>query len=254
MESDPIQSPNELPAPPPKRRSWLKVIGIVALVITGLAVVGLLIGPEVAPNGPLFEEDFAQAPYSLSTDSDRFVELTVVDQRYRATIKDGSPPQLVRHVFTHSHGSLSFEASVTYPADTGAAFASVGCWGGESAYVLLMTSESEVGLLETIRESTGERQPLTDLIAQEAARPGRPNRLRIECVGGGTGPTVVSGYLNGEPVLSVAVPDGYDSFDAVGFFLAAEQGGSFWIDDLIARDERPRPAMSPVPPIDPNEP
>jgi hypothetical protein len=244
----------ETPPPPaPKRRRWLEVVGAIAIALVALAGLGYLVEPDAGTDGVVFEEDFAQEPYGLSTDSDRFVELAVVDERYRVTIHDGTGPQLARHVFSHTYDAVSLEASVTHPTDMGdSAFAAVGCWAGDSSYLLLLSSGGEAGLLETISESTGERRPLTELEAQDAARPaGEPNRLRIECVGGGTRPTLVSGYLNGEPIFSVAVPDGYDSFNAVGFLLVAEDSGRFWIDDVVARNERRSPSLSPVAPVDP---
>jgi hypothetical protein len=129
---------------------------------------------------------------------------------------------------------------------------SVGCWSGDSAYLFVLLGDGTVGLLETVSESTGDRRPLTDAIATDSIRPpGEPNRLRIDCVGGGVEPTIVSGWVNGQPVASVAVPDGYDSFVAVGFFMGSETSGTeFVVDDVIAAAERPSPATSPVPPME----
>jgi hypothetical protein len=78
---------------------------------------------------------------------------------------------------------------------------------------------------------------------------GEPNRLRIDCVGGRDGgSTVVSAYVNGTPVVSVEIDDGYDSFSAIGFFMAAhEDGATFSADDVIVTATRHAPGMSPVP-------
>lgn len=238
------------PLPPPRRRHRvLETIGVIAIVLVGLGVVGAIIGPG---DDVIFREDFDSDEVGFSTDSDRFVDLSVVDGEYQVTIKDGSVPQLVRHVFDHTHDGLSLEATIVHPAEAGEdTFASVGCWAGDSAYQLMMAPDGDVGLLETVSESTGERLALTELTPSAAARPaGQPNRLRIDCVGGGKDATVVSGYVNGEAMLSVAIPEGYDSFNAVGFFLTAADGARFTIDDVMASEERPEPGMSPAPPRD----
>lgn len=238
------------PQPAPRRRHRvLEAIGVITIVLVGLAVVGAIIEPE---GGVLFREDFDSDEVGFSTDSDRFVDLSVVDDAYQVTIKDGSVPQLVRHVFDHTHDGLSLEATIVHPAEAGEdTFASVGCWAGDSAYHLMIPPDGDVGLLETVSESTGERLALTELTPADAARPaGQPNRLRIDCVGGGKDATVVSGYVNGEAVLSVAIPVGYDSFNAIGFFLTAVNGARFTIDDVMASAERPEPGMSPAPPRD----
>ena len=112
---------------------------------------------------------------------------------------------------------------------------SVGCWAADSAYLLIFLPTGEGAIVETVSEHTGERRELTESVTVPGARPrGEPNRLRIDCVGGGRGPTVVSGWVNGQPVVSVAVPDGTDSFNAVGFWVASSANGTeFSIDDVL---------------------
>ncbi|MBA3738184.1 MAG: hypothetical protein H0W97_06420 [Actinobacteria bacterium] len=239
--------PNPPPPPPKRRRRMLETIGVIAIVLVGLGIVGAIIGPE---NGVIFREDFESDEVVFSTDSDRFVDLSVVDGAYQVTIKDGSIPQLVRYVFDNTHDGVSFQATIVHPAEADEdTFASVGCWASDSAYQLVMAPDGDVGLLETVSERTGERLALTELIPSSAARQtGQPNRLRIDCVSEGKDDTVVSGYVNGEAVLSVAIPGGYDSFNAVGFFLTATDGARFTIDDVMTSAGRPEPGMSPVPP------
>ena len=244
-----------LPPPPPeppkrRRKAWLIgiIVGSVGMLVA-LAVIGYLItsrGSEV-----LLEEDFASGEHEFSSDSDRFVDLSVVDGAYRILIKDASHPQIVRANFGLSHDGLRFEATVTQVvADKDWVF-SVGCWTGQSGYLFLMDSSGKVAIAETVNESTGEGRLLTDLAPTDATRsPDQPNRLRIDCVGGGREPTIVSGWVNGEPVVSVAVPDGYDSFSLVGFFVVSEaDGAEFRVDDVVAAAERPPPATSPVLPV-----
>ena len=113
----------------------------------------------------------------------------------------------------------------------------------------MLAVNGDVGFVETSGEFGSERRLLAHVVATDASRWG-PSRLRIDCVSDGSGPTMVSGYLNGEPVGSIAVPDGHASFDAVGFFVvASSEGTAYRIDDVVAAAGRPAPAMSPVPPI-----
>jgi hypothetical protein len=230
-----------------RRHRVLEAVGAITLVLVAIGFIGAI---AEQGDGEIFSESFDSDEVGFSTDSDRFVDLSVVDDAYQVTIKDGSIPQVARYVFEHTYDGLSFEATIVHQVGAGGVvFASVGCWAGESAYQLLMAPNGDVGLLETVRENTGERRELTELIPVDAARPaGQPNRLEIDCVGGGKDETIVSGYVNGEPVLSVAIPDGYDSFNAVGFFMVAERGGRFTIDDVTASSGQPQPAMSPAPP------
>jgi hypothetical protein len=246
-----------LPPPPsaepptirPRRRHTLRTVLItIATTFVVLAVIGFLTEPR---SGQLFMEDFEDPPIGFSTDQDRTVDLRVEGGMYRIEVKDPRVPTLARHVFSQSYDGLSFEATVVHPEDTeDDAWASVGCWAGDSAYLVVTLPSGEVGLLETISEARGERRELTDLIPVEAMRPaGEPNRLRIDCVGGRDGrATIVSAYVNGTPVASVEIDDGYDSFGAIGFFMAAnEAGATFSADDVVVTATRPEPGMSPVP-------
>lgn len=240
-----IEVPPEAPRP---RHTVRTVLLTVIATIVVLAAIGFLME---ARSGELFAEDFESEPVGFSTDSDRRVDLSVEDGVYRIEIKDASSPQLMRHIFTRSYDGLSSEATVVLPdVVRDEAFASIGCWTGESAYLFVAAPDGQVGILETISESRGERRELTDLISVEGMRPaGRPNRLRIECVGGRDGgPTTVSGYVNGRPVVSIEIEDGYDSFDAIGFFMAAStDSATFTVDDVVVTAERPEPGLSPVP-------
>jgi hypothetical protein len=242
-----------LPSPPDRtnRRRPL-VIGLVVgaiAVFAALAAIGFLVAPTESEI--VLEEDFSSDEPEFTTDSDPHVDQTVSGGAYHILIKDASSPQLTRHIFDHSYDAFRFESTVTLRGPRDVVF-SVGCWSGNSAYVLALAGDGEMGLIETVSESTGERRPLTRGTTTEALRPvGEPNRLRIDCVGGGSEPTVVSGWINGAPVLSVSVSDGYDSFNAVGFFIGSgTDGAEFVVDDVVAVAERPRPAKSPVPPIE----
>ena len=248
-EIQPAAPTGDLPPAPPRRRRTLRTVLItVGVTLAVLTAIGFVAAPT---GGELFAEDFDDEPIEFSTDSDRTVDLRVEDGAYRIELKDARAPQLARHVFTHSYDGLSFEATVTHPDDVATeAAASIGCWAGESAYLFVTLPDGRAGLVETISESRGERRELTDLIDVDGARAaGRPNRLRIECVGGRDGgPTTVSGYVNDEPVVSIEIDDGYDSFDAIGFFMATSTDGTtFTVDDVVVRAERPEPGLSPVP-------
>lgn len=250
---DPVADVSPSPPAPTKRRRQL-VIGIIAGVIgtfAVLSVIGYLVAPTTTGSEVPFEEDFSSVDPKFTTDSDRFVDFSVANGEYHIVIKDASRPQNARHVFAHTYDGLRFESTVTFPGPGNMLF-SVGCWTGDSAYLFALLGNGKVGLLEAVSESSGERRPLTDAITTDAVRPpGAPNRLRIDCVGGGSEPTIVSGWVNGEPIASVAISDGFDSFIAVGFFMAAEADATeFVVDDVIAAAERPEPATSPVSPIE----
>lgn len=245
------------PSPPePRKRRfapWLLGFlgGVLAVIVVSTVLVQL--AEKDGSGGVLLRESFSSGSAEFSTDSDRLVDLSVADGMYRILIKDASAPQLIRHLWERSYDGFRFEATITQVAGPEEeVLSSVGCWAGNSAYLLIMAPSGEVGILETISESTGERRLLTDLIQADAARPrGEPNRLRIDCVGGGIEPTIVSGWVNGEPVVTLSVPDGYDSFNGVGFWIASEtDGAEFRVDDVVAAAERPAPAMSPVPPVE----
>lgn len=227
--------------------SVLGGIGLLAFIV----VVAITARNQVG-GGVVLREDFNSGSGRFSTDSDRLVDLSMADGRYRIRIKDPVAPQVIRTFFDRSRGGLRFEATVTQVTgpDRDAVFA-VGCWAASAAYLAVITPTGEVGILETISEQTGERRPLTELQTVRAARRrGEPNRLRIDCVGGGRGPTIVSAWVNGEPVVSVAVPDGIDSFNAVGFWLVSTAPGTeYGVDDVEATAERPDPPKPPVPPI-----
>ncbi len=219
--------------------------GAIGPLFVVLGVIGYL---SLGESKFLLEEHFSSAHPAFTTDSDRFVDFSVADGAYHILIKDGSSPQTARHIFHYTRHGLRIESTVTMPRQS--SFFSVGCWNGDGAYLLVLLDTGEVGLFENVTPS--ERRALTDPIRTDAVRPpGEPNRLRIDCVGGSRKPTIVSSWVNGKPVFSVAVSDGVDSFDAVGFLVAAEADGTeFVVDDVLVVAERPPPAKSPVPAIE----
>ena len=59
----------------------------------------------------------------------------------------------MRHVFPHTYDSLSFRAAILRPPDAhGEVYAGVGCCASDSAYLLLVGPDGDVGLMETISE------------------------------------------------------------------------------------------------------
>ncbi len=241
-----------LPPSPERREGRHPVLLGIVVGAVGLFAILALVGylTERTTSEVPFEEDFSSTEPGFPLDSDEHVDLSIANGQYHILMKDAASPQLARHVFDHTYDGLRFESTVMVPdpSDTGY---SVGCWSGDHAYLLVIIGGHEAGLVETVSESTGERHPLTDRIDTNGIHPaGEPNRLRIDCIGGGTQPTIVSGWINGEAVASVTIPEGWDSFDAVGFFLASERDGTeFVVDDVIAVAERPAPGRSPVPAI-----
>lgn len=238
---------------PPKTtsRGFIRVLAAVAAVTVIVAVVGAVAFRSTRETTVLLREDFGPGGEpSFSTDTDRLVDLAVVDGEYRISIKDPRSPQAMRYVFDHTHDGLRFEADLSVAGDE-MWVASIGCWAGDGAYLFGVISTGEVAVLESISEARGERVWLTDQIRTDALAPTGPDRLRIDCVAGGAEPTIVTGWVNGIPVASVAVPDGYDSFNAVGFWVGAERAGTvFTADNVVVAAERPRPGLTPDAPID----
>jgi hypothetical protein len=243
--------PTEVPVPPPlappRRRTLRTVLITVAGTIVALGVIGILFGPRIS--GELLAEDFGSEPFGFSVESDPISDLRIEDEAYVFEVMEANTPMVTRHVFPNSHKGLTFEATVVHPADVGEeAAAALGCWAGNAGYLFVTSPHGEAAVIGT-RGETGQIGELTDMIPIDNARPaGEPNELRLECVGGeGREPTIVSGYVNGEPVVSVSIPNGYDSFDAIGFWVMAGDPTSFTFDDVLVTAERPGPGLSPIP-------
>jgi hypothetical protein len=176
-------------------------------------------------------------------------ELRMEDGEYVFEVKEANTPMHSRHVFTNSHKSLTFEATAVHPTDVGEeSAAALGCWAGDAGYLFLTSPNGEAVVIGT-RSETGEIGDFTEPVVMDAARPaGQPNELRLECLGGeGREPTIVSGYVNDEPVVSVSIPNGYDSFDAIGFWVLAGDPTTFTFDDVLVTAERAEPGLSPIP-------
>jgi RTX calcium-binding nonapeptide repeat (4 copies) len=244
------EPPPSVPEPPKRHRGLVMGLLVGAgTTFIALSVIGILVSRSESELP--FEEHFSSNEPKFTTDSDPMVDFSVADGAYHILIKDASAPQVARHIFAHTYDGIRFEAAVALPGSPSVLLA-VGCWSGDHAYLFALLGDGEVGLIETVSEFTGEWRALTEGLTSDAVGPvSEPNRLRIDCVGGGTEPTVVSGWINGEPILSVAIRDGYDSFDAVGLFVGAlNDGAEFVVDNVAAAAERPNPARSPVPPIE----
>jgi len=238
-----------MPPPPPvapaaRRHRVLKAVVLVVGTLIVMAVAGAVLQPS---DGTFLAEDFDSGTTQFSTDSDRLVDLTVEDGAYHIAIKDPTAPQIARFVFSSARHAFRFEADVSVEGEGGWG-AGVGCWAGDSAYVFTMLDTGEVVLIETLSDATGERQFVTEPTTVDTiGRSTEPIRLRIDCIGGGTDPTIVSGWVNGQPIVSIADPDGYDSFMAVGIFaFAGEAGTEFRVDNVVGAEDRPEPAVSPV--------
>lgn len=168
-------------------------------------------------------------------------------------MKDVSAPQAVRLSFESTTDTVRFEADINRSAQqTMQANQSVGCWNGTSGYLFNLANTGHAGIIEVVDEAVGEQVALTEFTVAAAAQPlGEVNRMRIDCVGGGgTDPAVVTGWLNEQPVASVAVPAGHASFNAVGFVLTASEPTEFTIENVLATAERLERAMAASAPID----
>ena len=167
-------------------------------------------------------------------------------------IDDPQSPHLIRHLFNQSHEALTFEATIAVNADPdGVTLLSIGCWNADSGYLVVFLSDGQTGevlLMEVISEKAGERAPLIQPQSTDLMATADSNRLRIDCVGGGSESTVVSAWINEAPLFSVAIDEelGMDSFTGLGFWLGGD-GVEYRIDDVAAVAERSDPPFEPVP-------
>src|SRR5687768_15764488 len=91
-----LEDPSQSGAPQtPKRtsRGFIRVLAAVAAVTVALAVVGAVARVPEEGRTELLRKDFGPGEQpSFSTDTDRMVDLAVVDGAYRISIKDPSAP------------------------------------------------------------------------------------------------------------------------------------------------------------------
>ena len=185
------------------------------------------------------------------TESDQYVDLFIEGGRYHIHTKNDSPCQAARTVFPVAYPDVRFEATMTQVADTGGeALHAVGCWNGDAGYLLQVSSSGEVAIVDSVSTISGVQRLLYGPELVKTLRPvGQANRLRIDCLGGGTEPTLVSGWVNGVPIATVEVPDGIDGFPAVGFWAGSETGElDVEVDDWLWVAERQEPSLVPTRP------
>jgi hypothetical protein len=224
----------------PRGRVWTRWVGYGAIGLAGLFGLGLLSGQMGLSGRVLIEEDFENdIGVPFAQESDRFIQMEVVDGEYRVDIDDPYSPHLIRSFFDTTAGSVAFEATLQTsfePEDR--LLTSIGCFNSDAGYLMVLVTSGDAILLETVSENTGQRQPLSEPVAVEGFTSGTPVKLEIDCVGGGTDPTIVSGWVNETPVLSVAVENGMDSFNAVAFWLGTEEadGAEFRIDNVLVTE------------------
>jgi hypothetical protein len=68
-----------------------------------------------------------------------------------------------------------------------------------------------------------------------AARLTAPTRLRLDCQGGGTGPTIITGYVNGIRVASATDTNGFESFHGLGVTASANHPLDVLFDNPYAK-------------------
>lgn len=210
---------------------------------------------ESTESGVLLDSDFGEGndvPFAL--DRDRFLETEVENGEMVVRINDPQSPHLIRHLFNRSYEAVAFEASIGVDASQdGFTLLSIGCWNADAGYLVVFLSDGrsgEVLLMEVISEKTGERIPLVEPESTDLMDTADLNRLRIDCVGGGSESTVVSAWVNDVPLFAVMVDGdlGLDAFSGVGFWLGGD-GVEYRIDDVKAVAERRDPPFEPAPAI-----
>lgn len=134
---------------------------------------------------------------------------------------------------------LAVEATVASPPAAG--FAGVGCWTEAGiGYVVGMRADGATGIARI--DPTGTITPLTALRSAEAFRPGEAQRLRLECVpgsGGTDGGILATGYVNGVPAVTLAIPGGVETFTAAGVSAWMTPADStVEMEDVVATRQR----------------
>jgi len=211
------------------RRSGDVLKGI-GLAIAGLAWVALMAVASVASivtaDDELLRDDF-EGEKSFSTDVDAHVSLRYANGGYEILIKDPDFPQEARSFFNEpAQPAVSFSAAariVEGPEED--MVIGLGCYpSAEYGYVLAVSPTGQYVVFQSFRDrlpefmTEGQADPLRDR--------GETNRISITCRGGGTEPTILQLSVNGDEVVRHEDPDGYDSFVAVGFYVATAQAGT----------------------------
>ena len=196
------------------------------------------------------DEDFSGPNIGMATNADW---LFVEDGAYVARVTTRSPATTT--IFDDGvHDGVRFEATISQPPQP-SSLTGVGCWldelGGNvrRGYVFGLESVPDDGTTELfLFEMTGHLSIKTLTDGVPAATLGESNRFRIDCVGGGSDPTVVTGWLNDQPVMSFAVDDGYEAFNELGIYLISQEPPTeFIIDDVFAATDRPDAGIGPTP-------
>lgn len=223
-------------------------LGIVGTCLWAAIIPAYLIWGDGLGRSPSISGSFeAGEEPAFIVETDEFVSLLIEDGHYRIRIHDGGPPQTIRSVNSFTSGATRFEATVTQTESGSEAILGIGCWNGDQAYVLAVNPLGEAGLIEFRSTRTTDARVLAAPQAHPALRPvGEPNHLRIDCLGGGTEPTVVVGSVNEQTIVSVALPLGVDQFNAFGFWVVADGPFEVAVDDYRWAAERREPAIDPV--------
>jgi hypothetical protein len=108
----------------------------------------------------------------------------------------------------------------------------VACFGAGASYELALGSNGETAIM---REISDKGLDVLTTGSTVAARLTTPVRLRLDCLGGGNGPTQLVGYVNGTQVVSVSDNDSFESFGAIGVKAFAEQPLDVLFDDPFAK-------------------
>ena len=230
-------APTPAPAPRGSRRGWL-IGGLVAggVVLLALIAVAVFVVGR-ASTGPVIDEDFSSGPGPFSTDSDNFVDLTVVDDAYQVTLKDVDSPQEARSFFDPARSAITVTAKVSETEAPAASAAGISCYSNtETGYLLVVSSDGEWAIVKVIDLNEG----TTDVLAEGTSETGLSSQaitLHLSCTGGGTDPTVITGQVDDGPVHTADDDEGYDQFRAAGFFAAAEEAPSILVfDDMVVED------------------
>lgn len=211
----------------PAKRStpgWLIAL-IVAGTAVGLLVVVAVIGLVVlaGTSETIIDESFDSGTGPFSTDSDNFVDLEFADGGYRVTVKDARSPQEARSFFEPARDAVRVESDVSIVDSSGGSAAGLSCYAGSaSGYLFVVSNDGSWGIVKVIDAQTGELDPLEEG-SSGVSLGTTSHRLRLDCTGGGTTPTKLTGSIDGTEIATASDDQGFDQFRAAGYWVGGEQ-------------------------------
>jgi len=234
-----LPPPAPLPPPPavtPARRSkrWPWVLaggGGVVVVLAILTVIGLV----AQLNSPLVDDNLNSGDGPFVAERDSLVTLEHADGGYRMLLAEGnSGPQMARSYWAPTVRSVRVEVTASVRGDAPEeSFVGVACVAAGAIYALYIGVKGDSAI---VRADVGKKTEILASSPPRSARLTSPVRLRLDCRGGGNGPTELTGYIDGAEVASAKDVESFESFGAIGVLAFADQQLDVLFDDPYAKE------------------